>query len=772
MSRTFSLDGEWQLWHCKNGQGRPDEVQGISWIKATVPGCAHYDLLVAGHIEDPFFEFNTKKLYELEGHEWWYRREFRVPPDFVGEHVELVCEGLDTFATVWLNGKEVGRHSNMFTPCRFDVTGALQPGKRNELVVRLASPIESVKGLPLDGAHATMNTPERLWARKIDQCYGWDIAPRIVTAGIWRSLRLEAFERARISDDFLRVTAITPSPANPLAENGTRASVRHDVSVEIISGSAEGLRVEVSGVCGDSEFRWEAPLDGDECAASFDVENARLWWTWDIGNPDLYDLTVSLFDGDKLLDRRHRKQGLRTVRLVEEEEGPGRVSYVFELNGVKVFARGMNWTPADCYHARAEGAKHRELLDMVRRMNLNMLRVWGGGVYEPHAWFQQLDELGIMVYQDFMMSCAIYPTHPDFLAIMAEEAEAVIRGLRNYACLALWSGDNENDCAYWGWFGENIDVRKNTIVRQVLPDAIERFDGTRDYVPSSPYSPDPTVNPQDQNQGDTHCWHHGTPFEDPVYTQDKSRFISEIGHLSCPALETMMVFASPTNLWPNDNAVWDHHIGVHEDLDFRPPRRKALDDSVIAYFGEMPSDLETYILASQICQGEAYKLWTEHCRQRKANWDCGGILLWNVADCWPQISDAVIDYYLRPKLACNYVRWACEPVHASFMHGDGGELLLHVANDTAQELELTYSVSLEETPGIVAQSIEGRCSAPANSAQVICDVSELAGQRASDGAVLTVQLRSADRLVSWNRHAFEKPTLADIPRIIAGLPGF
>jgi beta-mannosidase len=432
----------------------------------------------------------------------------------------------------------------------------------------------------------------------------------------------------------------------------------------------------------------------------------------------------------------------------------------------------MNWTPADCYHALGEGPKHEALLEMSRRMNLNMLRVWGGGIYEPDAWFAGLDELGIMVYQDFMMACALYPRHPDFLATMADEAEAVIKQLRNFASLALWSGDNENDWGYWGWFGDPMDVRTNTITRGVLAEALAKFDGTRSYVPSSPYSPDPDVNPGDPFQGDNHVWHHGTPFEAPCYTQDESRFISEIGHLSCPALETVHSFLGPQTLWPNENTTWDHHIGCHEDLKFDPPRRKAMDDSVIAYFGEKPADLETYVVATQICQGEAYKLWTEHCRQRKAGFDCGGILLWNVADCWPQFSDAVIDYYLRPKLACNYTRWACEPVHVSFLPGVEGALAIHVANDTLEPVEGAVRVVAETLGGEVLAETETAVTIPANGAEVVEDVSEPAARAAAQGARLRVELRQGDKVLSENRYRFDKPTLAEIPRIVAELPAF
>jgi beta-mannosidase len=472
------------------------------------------------------------------------------------------------------------------------------------------------------------------------------------------------------------------------------------------------------------------------------------------------------------VDRVARRQGLRTVRLVEEDQGEGRVTYVFELNGVRFFARGMNWTPADCYHALGEGAKHDRLLEMSRQMNLNMLRVWGGGIFEPDAWFEKCDELGIMVYQDFMMSCALYPLHPDFLEIMRVEAEAIVRKLRNFACLGLWSGDNENDVAYWDWFGERQDVRDNLITRGVLPAAIDAFDGTRDYVPSSPYSPDPTVHAQDQRQGDTHVWHHGTPFEDAVYTQDLSRFVSEIGHLSCPALETMQSFFSPQSLWPNENSVWDHHIGCHEDLDFMPARRKAMDDSIIAYFGEKPKDVETYVLASQICQGEAYKLWTEHYRQRKTDWESAGILLWNVADCWPQISDAVIDYYLRPKLACNYVRWACQPVLVSFLTAPEGGVSVHVCNDTLEALSCVCRVTEMLPGGEAGEVVEQMVEVPANGALVALDVTKLASEASARGARLLAELVVGDSALSSNRLRFSKPSLAELPLIVADLPAF
>jgi beta-mannosidase len=400
-----------------------------------------------------------------------------------------------------------------------------------------------------------------------------------------------------------------------------------------------------------------------------------------------------------------------------------------------------------------------------------MLRVWGGGIYEPDEFYEECDRLGIMVFQDFAYACALYPQTDEFLQMAREEAEVVVRRLRNHPCLALWSGDNENDCAYWGWFGGKRDPwQENKITRQVLPEVIERLDGTRPYIPSSPYSPDPALDPQDPLQGDQHIWHHGTLFTADVYLASEARFPSEIGHLSCPDLHTVIDMLSEEHRWPPDNRSWDEHFGSLYDWDFRPQRREKLDQALAAWLGSVPQDLPTYVLASQLIQGEAYRTWAEYWRLRKAGWKSGGILLWNLADCWPQFSDAIVDYWLRPKLACNYVRAAYRPVHICFSPPNVQEVLVYGLNDTLNEYNAEYVVTAMARDGCELASIQGTACLPGNEVVALGDVSHLFSQAQAHRGKLVAELRIDGRPVSRNVRFAWRPTVEDIPLLLAEVP--
>ena len=760
MSKTLPLDGQWHLYFCPDGSGDPQAIlssRNIEWLPARVPGLAHLDLFAAGRIEDPFFETNTRNLRYLEKQECWYRTVFRLPPDFARDRVELEFDGLDTFAAIWLNGIQAGRHANMFTPLCLDVTKHLRAGADNVLLLRLASPIAAVRDLDLTGCSAAFDTTERLWARKAQEGYGWDIAPRIVTAGIWRPVRIIARDRAALRDVHFTCKLRKAS-----------ALLRFHIEIEDFTGAKPPLSVTVQGAHADQKFQASAEVSGPSASLELTLRRPRLWWPWDLGEPALYDATVTLAAGHQVLDRKHMRLGLRQVRLLQPKDERGRAFY-FEINDKPAFARGLNWTPADALYPRAQGQRHRLLLDMTRAMNANMLRVWGGGVYEPDAFYQRCSELGIMVWQDFMFACAVYPQAAGFLAQVQQEAETTVRRLRNFPCLVLWSGDNEVDSCYPDQgAGRGKGRWSNRINREVLPEVCRRLDPSRPYIPSSPFSPSPKKPPGDQDAGDNHIWHHGTPFRDPVYSHDRSRFVSEIGHLSAPALSTLRSFLSPENLWPRFNETWDHHFGSHRDLGFHPERRLRLDEALERHFGEVPGDLDTYVLASQLLQGEAYKFWAEHCRRQK--FECGGILLWNVADCWPQFSDAVVDFFLNPKLACAFVRWAFEPVHL-FFHREGDRLTLWVANDTLQPLAGEISAEARVRKGTLVGHHTTRAPIPANAATEVADLSELLSLSRPDGT-LTAILQIGGQTISRNLYRLAKPRLRSLPQLLSEVPPF
>ncbi|MDI3328301.1 MAG: hypothetical protein QJR06_07085 [Alicyclobacillaceae bacterium] len=460
---------------------RPDFSDHF-WLAAEVPGDVHTTLLEAGIIPHPFYGHNDQRCRWVEEKEWWYRCRFQFDKGSLesGETVELIFEGLDTFAAVYLNGRELGRHANMFVPAVFDVTRELVDGE-NVAAVKL-SPVQAFvrdKDLTLWSAFS----PERVWVRKAQMHFGWDWAPRIVPCGIWQPVRLVRHRGMRLGSVFPQTLSIGPKTARVRVEVETwgRQPAGRNAAVRV--GILDGNEQVAAG-------RW--PLHDGHAAGDLEVDSPKLWWTHDLGEPYLYRLEVRLEVDGEIWDQKEQPLGLRTVELRLEENGEPRFTFV--LNGWPLFAKGANWIPLDQFPGRLEDPRYLRLLEMARDAGMNMLRVWGGGLYEKEVFYATCDRLGILVWQDFMFACALYPDfNRDFMKNVEEEVEAVVRRLRCHPSLALWCGNNEND---WIWemmvssgrlaapfYGERI-------YRDLIPGILSRLDPSRPYWPSSPYGGD------------------------------------------------------------------------------------------------------------------------------------------------------------------------------------------------------------------------------------------------------------------------------------------
>ena len=706
-------------WHIRDFQPGEGEQAGahllgydaVGWLPATVPGDVHLDLLRAARIPDPFVGMNFREVAWVAEREWWYRTAFQAPQPRDGP-VELTFHGLDCFATIWLNGERLGESANMWLPARFDISRFLRPGA-NVLAVRLDSPRTHPTALRgrQTGFHDMVGNGERFYTRKAQMSYGWDIAPNLVTVGIWRPVEVVARPAACIRDLWVRLAQDDPE------------KVLCDVALEGFA-DLRGARLVIEGRCGDSAFEAAREVQVAPGTQTVSLEarvaNPRLWSIWEAGAPNLYTVSVELRRGEEVLDRREIRAGLRTIRLVEEPLGNG-TSFVFEVNARPTFMRGLNWTPADALFARVGAARYRRLVALARECNVNIFRVWGGGIYEDPAFYDACDEAGILVWQDFMFACSDYPSDPDFLEAVRREAEWVVRSLRSHPSVAVWCGNNENESGQWyraGCPAEKSDWSREpgyALFQGLLPRVCAALDPTRPFRVSSPWG---GPHPQSPLAGDTHIWHHGTHYNDRVYAGDESRFVSEIGHLSVPGAPTLRSFLGEGTIWPPANPTWDHHFGTHTPK-FEPHRRERLDDALRAFAGELPTDLETYVRLSQLLQGRAYQAWIEHYRRRK--FASSGILCWNLADNWPQMSDAIVDYFLRPKLAYHFCRRAFEPVLLSFAD-DGDGIGLWLINDTREQI--TGQVTVAHL------GVDGRAFA-----------AETMAVQADDNALLPVPLR-------------------------------
>ena len=465
--QTISLDGIWHL------RGRPQEGDpsvGLC-LDATVPGCVQLDLSRAGYLpEDLFMGENIRRTEAYEDWEWWYERTFTAPAQ--KENLWLVFEGVDCLATYYLNGQQIGTSANMFIPHEFDVSSCLQEGE-NTLTVHLSSPVIAARDREYSPiAHQAWGPATDTALRKAPHSFGWDIMPRAITSGLWRGVRLEARDPIYFTQLFFRTDR---EPYTLMYElSGPMAH-------------AEGLEIEIDGHCGESGFYTRVPLSATpKGQVPFTILNPKLWWPYGYGDANVYAVSVQLFKDGFPLHQQMTHFGIRSVELERTDSTDGKNGrFRFLINGVEIMCKGTNWVPLDAFHSR-DAARYEPALALVQDIGCNMLRCWGGNVYEDHAFFDFCDRNGIMVWQDFAMACRYYPQEEDFCQQIQQEAAAIIRRLRNHPAIVLWAGDNEVDVML-ACDPHPTDPTVNRITRQVLPSVVEQNDPTRPYLPSSPY---------------------------------------------------------------------------------------------------------------------------------------------------------------------------------------------------------------------------------------------------------------------------------------------
>ena len=726
MRTAISLDGEWQLAHWVEGERSittPAELRNAdcALVAAQVPGNVELDLGRAGLIADPFIGDNMRDLYALESHEWWYARTFDAPADLAGEQCDLTFEGLDTFATVWLNDTEIGRSANMLIAHTFDATAAIRPGRTNSLTVRLGSAVNQARQHHYDASLASSeNRDEALFVRKAPHVWGWDIMPRAVSAGIWKPVWLATRPATAIEQIYYWTADVTPDGASL----GVRFQFRTD------SMDLTGLSMRFRGSCGDHAFCFEWPVEFVAGGCQIQVPEARLWWPHGYGAPSLYAVTAQLCRGSEVLAERVDRIGFRKLRVDRTRTGlgqwvPGPVAegksrvdlppepdshFVFYVNDVPIMVKGTNWVPLDAYHSR-DASRLEAALALAEDLGCNMIRCWGGNVYQDDAFYDFCDEKGILVWQDFAFACGDYPQSDDFFALVKHEVQVVAERLRNHASLALWCGDNEVDSNYRD---NQLSPAHNRLNREIIPQVVHRCDPHRHYVPSSPYVDASIEGLADEGMRlpEQHLWGPRGYFKGPFYSQHTAHFIGEIGYHGCPSVDSIRRFISPGYLWPwQGNDEWQAHAVYHwRHNAIERDRIQLMANQVREFFGAIPTDLDSFALASQISQAEAKKHFIESTRLRK--WFTSGILWWNLIDGWPQFSDAVVDYYLDKKLAYHYIRRVQRPVCMIIGEpGRGNYAPVVISNDTRCSVVVSYRVVIADSGEEV---LNGSLEVPAN----------------------------------------------------------
>jgi beta-mannosidase len=643
MKTVLPVAADWSVMHAEPWLGPGVGCSALPladrWVRASVPGDVHLDYERAGIIADPFFGTNHDNCRWMEEWDWWYRAEVVPPAPGPGSRLHLLFEGLDVFATVYLNGKEIGSNRNMFTPLRLDVTDHVKPGP-NRLEVCLASPVSPPGRSPTPEVRG-YGSPLRLQVRKAQSCYGWNITPRLVTIGIWKPVSWLLVEEAEFADVHVRTLSIR---ADGSAEVEALAEVRPN------HGAAAPVEVELEVAGQRRVFPIVCDANGGSRAERFVIPQARLWWPHNHGAQPLHDFSATLRSRGRELDRRSGRFGIRTAEIIQEPGPGGTTSFVMAVNGRKVFLKGMNWTPVDAIYARIDSERYRGLLQATRDANINALRVWGGGIYEGDSFYSLCDELGILVTHDFMFACGCYPQDAAFLDEARREAEFQVRRLRRHPCLVAWFGDNENDVLADMSFNYPA-YRHNRLGKEVLRDVVLAEAPLTPYIPTSPYSP--TVHDQNSPlEGDCHIWAHGQSYRGEFFTGQKPRMVTEIGHMGMPDISVIERFVSPGKRWP----IWNEEYLTHGSDCTRLDQRGLLQtiwQSIKARGWEEPVSLEDLIDKSQRLHSEATRFWIEFYGGQP---DCWGIFLWSLSDCWPQISPAYIAYPFNPKPSLDAVR--------------------------------------------------------------------------------------------------------------------
>ncbi|MFG6429698.1 glycoside hydrolase family 2 protein [Roseateles sp. LYH14W] len=693
----------------------PDGLDGAAltalpadaWLPAAVPGTAHGALLAAGRIPDPFYGRNEAELAWVAERRWAWRLGFDGGE--LAEREELVFDGLDTYCTVWLNGEKLLQSDNMFVPQRVDVRSRLKPG-RNELLLCFEPALaEARKVEAVHGKRALWNGDSaRLHARKAQYHFGWDWGPELITCGPWRAVRRDS-GAARVADLHCR------SEIDVAARTATLQVAAR------LQGACARCNFELLDPLGRCVASRVVPAVGD-VSATLAVTDAQLWWPLGLGAQPLYTLVAQLQDDQgRVLAQDSRRIGLRTLRLVQAPvEGEAGSSFHFEVNGQDLFAGGANWIPDDNLLERITPARYRERVAQAAAAHMNMLRIWGGGIYEHEAFYEACDELGILVWQDFMFACGIYPANEAFQASVRAEAEAAVKRLRHHACMALWCGNNEDYmiAESQGLAGPGIPAERfeaRAIYEKLLPEVCAALDPDRAYWPGSPFTPGADVKSSDVTVGDRHSWEvwHQQMLPYQRYGDVQARFVSEFGMQSYPSLALLESVLPEDERFPESRTVqWHNKAGSPTGPDGHRRLAVYLADNL-----RVGPTLADHVYATQFVQAEAMRVAYQDFRRR---WQkpgaraVGGALVWQLNDCWPVTSWALIDSAGTVKPAWHAVRRALAPL-AVAVRLEAGQARLAVMNGGMRGLALALQLRVFALDGRQLASASLTQEAPASS---------------------------------------------------------
>lgn len=697
--KRISLNGEWKLYYydrlLKNVID-PDELKcgDIPCVSANVPGDVHLDLSRAGILpKDLFKGMNLREAELYETYDWWYEKEFKISDVPNGKKITLRFEAVDCLAEYYLNGELIGTSENAFIPHEFEVTDVIS--ENNILQIKLSSVIVDAYNSDYDSAlyeiAAYWDQPiESTNYRKPASSYGWDILGRCINYGIWRDVNVVIHDEYEVRECYIVTNSI----------NGSYASMRCMFNIDMpVKLRDRVLTVELYGKCNNSEFSTSKKIRYKVGFVEFGINNAQLWWPHGYGDANIYDAVFKVFADGELVAQKDICFGIRTVKLERTDYTDGIDGrFCFVINGVDIMALGTNWVPLDIFHSR-DLERVDKALEMAADLQCNIIRCWGGNVYESERFYNLCDKYGIMVWQDFGMGCMHYPMTDDFRLRIKEEVKSVVCSLRQHPCIVLWAGDNEVDSAITSSKAD-IDPQSYQVTREFIPQEVRRHDCTRPYLASSPYVSTALFEKHNSCKyaPEYHAWGPRDYFKSRYYTENNAHFISECGYHGCPGRKSIEKFIDTDKVWPyTNNEQWVLHSSDQKENDYRV---MLMENQIKQIFKDVPDNLDDYAVASQASQAEAKKFFIERIRCGKPT--KSGIIWWNLLDGWPQMSDAIVDYYFEKKLAYGYIKNSQKPVVLMFSEIDNWGITLVADNNTLSSVKGTYEVTDAESNEIVA----------------------------------------------------------------------
>lgn len=658
------------------------QVGDTLWSDAKVPGTIHQDLLNHNRIPNPFYGMNEEAVQWVENEDWMYRTSFVVTEEQLNRDAAVLeLDGLDTYADVFLNGALILRSDNMFVGHKVPVKSVLRKGE-NRLLIRFRSAVKEALpqwetngfDYPADNDHSSKRVS--IYTRKAPYSYGWDWGIRLATCGIWRPVRLVFSDVARIEDYYVRQASVSASKAD--VDNRLEIT---NVTSQPVSAL---LKVAYHYSANDTkEVQKQIELRPGENTVSLPVmiDNPHLWMPNGWGEPSLYKFTASVSVDGVEVASQERQVGLRSIRVVMEDDEHGK-SFYFEVNGHPMFAKGANFIPDDALLPNVTTERYKRIFEDVKAANMNMLRVWGGGIYEDDKFYDEADRNGILIWQDFLFACTTYPHDPLFLKRVEAEAEYNIKRLRGHASLAMWCGNNEiyEGVRYWGWknkytaeaFAE-MNRGYDVLFRQLLPDMVKRFDSDRFYMHGSPYEAN-WGRPESWKIADSHnwgTWYGRKPFES--FDSEIPRFMSEYGFQAFPEMKTIRTFAEE-----NDFELESPVMNAHQKATIG----NALIKQTMGLYYKVPAKFEDLVYVGLVLQGQGMRHGIEAHRRNRPY--CMGSLFWQLNDSWPVVSWSSIDYYGNWKAMQYQSQRAFAPVLINAIK-EGDDLCVYLISDELQD---------------------------------------------------------------------------------------